>query len=367
MNPLNVLEKNQELLNIHSGKCCFILASGPSINSQDLLLVKDEISIAVNKFYHHQDIKDINPPYWVCADPLYCTEQETYLTPLIKGFEENEIHSKVFFPLNFGFGKVDVPKSGLLNLYYYKYGFTQNMDDNIDFTREIPPYGQNVVLVAIMLAFFLGCNPIYLAGCDHSWWAWKREAYHNLFTPQFFDQARPIPISKKFSFDALQSTIWVQKFQYLQLKKYAEKRGIQIFNATDGGYLECFPRVKYEDLFIHGNRSITIESMLSAIPDVASVLGATAVKLINEGELVSALVLINEAIQQNTGKVVKVDGLDYLLALCLMELGEYRQAIRAAKQDYLLNPSNRERSTALLTALGDDLAIAPDVLFNKFE
>lgn len=35
---------------------------------------------------------------------------------------------------------------------------------------------------------------------------------------------------------------------YRLLKKYADKHGIQIYNATRGGNLEIFPRVKLEDV-----------------------------------------------------------------------------------------------------------------------
>ena len=37
------------------------------------------------------------------------------------------------------------------------------------------------------------------------------------------------------------------------------------------------------------------------------------------------------------------------------------QAIRAARQDYLLNPSNREKSAAMLRILGDNPQTEPKV------
>ena len=35
---------------------------------------------------------------------------------------------------------------------------------------------------------------------------------------------------------------------YGKLKEYAEQRGIKIYNATRGGYLEVFERVNLDDL-----------------------------------------------------------------------------------------------------------------------
>jgi len=46
--------------------------------------------------------------------------------------------------------------------------------------------------------------------------------------------------------------------------------------------------------------------------------------------------------------------LDYLRSVCLMKLGEKSEAIKAARQDFLCNKSNRQNSLILLRALGDD-------------
>ncbi len=37
-------------------------------------------------------------------------------------------------------------------------------------------------------------------------------------------------------------------FVYRLLKKYADRHGIKIYNATRGGNLEVFPRVQLEDV-----------------------------------------------------------------------------------------------------------------------
>ena len=357
----NILEKNNELKNRHSGARCFILGSGPSINKQNLSLLKDEVCIALNSFYKYDKCREIGCEYWVIADPDIWNMKDSFLFPLFKSIEEQNINTKMFFPFRAMVDLGKIPRNLFLNLFFFKYGIERGIDKELDFRKSIPPYGQNVSIAALMLALYLGCNPIFFLGCEMSWWRWEREDYEGKELEMFYGGQNLVITSERHSYDGLQSTVWVQKYQYLQLMKYAQKRGIEIFNATEGGYLDIFPRVKYEDLFPCGNRSVTIGNMMSSIEDLPSVLGVSAIKLINEGEFVSALVLLNEAISQNTGKTSKVDGLDYLRAICLMGLGEQREAIQSARQDYLCNPSNGERSTALLTALGDDLAIAPNV------
>lgn len=348
----DILQKNRELKNIHAGKCCFVIGTGPSLKGQDLLSFKDEVRIAVNHFYRHEDCKDINPEYWVCADPNFWKKQEQFLIPLLKAIEDQGINTKMFFP---HFGMVKMERGAFLSLYFYMYDSAKGVNKDIDFSTGIPPYGQNVVIVALMLALFLGCNPIYLLGCDHTWWNWSREEYTDKELPHCYEnEGFCPPPSEIMSYDMLQTTKHVQKFQYLQLRKYAEKRGFEIFNATEGGYLDLFPRTKYEDLFPAGSRSVDTKSLLSAMPHIASALGQSAIKLINEGAYTSALVLVDEAISQNIGKDSKVEGLDYLRAICMTGLGEHREAIKAARQDYLCNLRNRKKSLALLQALGDE-------------
>ena len=54
----------------HKGNRIFILASGPSINTQDLKPLGREICISVSQFCLHQDIDIIRPRYHMLA-PLH--------------------------------------------------------------------------------------------------------------------------------------------------------------------------------------------------------------------------------------------------------------------------------------------------------
>ncbi|WEZ85815.1 hypothetical protein P6U16_22625 (plasmid) [Rhizobium sp. 32-5/1] len=50
--------------NCHAGKRAFIIGNGPSINGQDLTLLKDEITFATNWFINHPNFSAINPDYY---------------------------------------------------------------------------------------------------------------------------------------------------------------------------------------------------------------------------------------------------------------------------------------------------------------
>jgi len=56
-----------QLKDKHLGERCFILATGPSIQEQDLTVLEGELCIAVSHFFLHKDIKRISPRYHVLA------------------------------------------------------------------------------------------------------------------------------------------------------------------------------------------------------------------------------------------------------------------------------------------------------------
>ena len=333
---------------MHQGKRCFIVGNGPSVENQNILLLKDEIKICVNQYFRHPHFKQVPPNYWIQADPYIWQKKDTYLKPLLDSIESNQIVTKLFFPLE---GMFQPQNSTYLNLYYFKYDYANKViNDEIDFCREIPHYGQNVLLVCLMLAFYLGCNPIYIIGAENSWWAWKKEDYDNRHTPHFYGP-KSTAASDRFSFEEMQTTIHVQKFQYFQLKKYAAQHGYNIFNATVGGELNFFDRATYEDLFANLDHNEVIDRPLSHLPGISNTLCLNALELIHKGEFESALVLTDEAIRQNINKKEKVLGLHYLRSLCLTELGLTQAAIKEARQDYICNPENRENAVRLLKAL----------------
>ncbi len=333
--------------NNHAGKRCFLIGNGPSINDQDLLLLKDDIKICFNGFYKHPQCKEITPEYWMTADPEIWKKKEQFLLPIINAIETNEIVVKLFLPL---WGMCGLGESRFLDVHFFKYDESAYQKTKaIDFCKGIP-IAQNVMLVGLMLAFYLGCNPIILLGADHTWWSWNREEYSGMETPHFFKNDYS-PISERYSYDLLQSTIKVQKHQYLQLIDYAQRRGFDIYNATPGGELDLFPRIDFEDLFPGSMPMTSKRKYFCRHPSLAGELGGTARKLMQEGQFAGALVIIDEALRQNINRTEKILGLNYLRAQCLSGLGLHSEAVKEARYDYIRNPTNRENAAQLLQAL----------------
>jgi hypothetical protein len=114
--------------------------------------------------------------------------------------------------------------------------------------------GSTVTYIALQLAHYLGCTPVYLVGIDHDYGELAQrfppgkvqvtESNYDLVRRCHFDQdyyqigdVIGVPDVKR------------QEEAYATARRVFEEDGRQVFNATSGGKLEVFERVDYDNLF----------------------------------------------------------------------------------------------------------------------
>ena len=96
----------------------------------------------------------------------------------------------------------------------------------------------------------MGCNPIYLLGFDHDYLANKgpdKHFYAGATIPNK-QSTYKVELSKLYAYDEIMVTCHKLWQNYRSLNRAAEKKGIKIFNATNGGYLDVFERVDFEEI-----------------------------------------------------------------------------------------------------------------------
>lgn len=344
----DLLSKNASLRNSHAGRRCFIIGNGPSLATQDLTLLRDEVCIVVSSFHRHPEAKTIKPGYWVIADPDFWGMPEKHFSPALQQAHDLSIPTRLFVPSGGLPFFANVNTGPFIDLHFFHYDQSTGIDTPIDFTKGVPPYGQNVVIAALMLAYFLGCNPIYFTGCDHDFMKITQEEYEGRAVGHFYSEAKTPEPSDRLSWDEWQRCMATMNLQYHQLSIYASRFGFEVFNATRGGFLEHFPRVEFEALF---SQSSVPSSSAKLLTEEIFLLADTAINLISAGNYRSALLLLDEAIRQNTNRNDKVQGLYYLKATCLAKLCRYGEALLLARQDHACNPGNRETSSLLIRQL----------------
>lgn len=244
-----LLERNRKFRNKHAGQRCFVLATGPSIRSQDLTPLKNELCIAVSEFYKHEHYSLIKPAYYAFAPnhPPFTDEDALRELHEMRRYASSE----TFF---FGIAdKAIVERSGLVTdsnrVHYLDFG-RESSTKQIDLTTRLPPpYGAGII--ATWIAIYLGFSEIYLVGCDHDHlWKWDgitsftRENYYQ----HFYDGApttghQPMDVDRE-----LKSTLTTRQ-AYRSCGEIALRQGTRIYSANPRNYLNVVPTVPLSTLF----------------------------------------------------------------------------------------------------------------------
>jgi hypothetical protein len=234
-----LLARNAKFKDMHAGRRCFVIGNGPSLNRQDLSPLGNEMTIVMNRFNQHPIIEKWKPTFFCMADPAE-NLRRVDLTSFI-----DKIEAKAYF------FQIDVKEIiderrivDQEKVFYLRMGSVlqnaqMNTKYNIDFTRAIPRC-ISTAHMALMLAIYMGCSPIYLIGLDHDYLA------HRSIETHFY--AGGGDLSQKSYKWYIKSTLLVWEL-YEWIQSVAREKGITIYNATAGGFLDVFPRAEYESLF----------------------------------------------------------------------------------------------------------------------
>lgn len=221
-------EDIERFKNIHQGKRCFIVATGPSLLMEDLEMLKKnkEICISMNSIFRMFPRTMWRPDYYVAQDYRVVRDNEDWQEQLE--------------------GITAFMSDGCLPLFKEKLGkniFVNHMGLLWN-AKELMPFSENfaqicyvsgtVTYSCMQLAVYMGFSEIYLLGVDFSGSNGHLEKYAHCY-------GEKVQSSTCFEDQVLVS--------YQSAQKYAEEHDIKIYNATRGGKLEIFERVNFDDLF----------------------------------------------------------------------------------------------------------------------
>ena len=216
--------------NSHKGERVFIVATGPSLTTSDLDLLKNEYTFSMNSVFKMFNKTDWRPSFYCVADGAVFKK--------IQGEVDRQ-------PLNVCFVKDEIPWQNknvnrlpvipnLCNSELLRDSFPSlalKSYTSSDICKGIY-MGNSVVHVITQICFYMGFSEIYYIGADCS-----------NFKSHAADCDHNINLSR--SEDNLAMGI---KSDYEADYEYGKKHGIQMYNVTRGGALEVFPRLSLEDV-----------------------------------------------------------------------------------------------------------------------
>lgn len=216
--------------NSHKGERCFILATGPSLNMSDILLLRNEFTIGMNSIcLLYKDTDWRADLFGVQDDAIY-----EKLKDVLHNYPENVIVSQNIYDRFEDSRIFDVfPLNSKYN--YYDFRYTDKLHVKFSDDSYATVYDAYSITFSLMqIAIYMGFKEIYLMGCDCNQQVGKKN--HFIETGHVEEESK------------LKTSADRNIYAHQEIKKYCDSIGVKVFNATRGGALEVYPRVKIEDV-----------------------------------------------------------------------------------------------------------------------
>jgi hypothetical protein len=216
--------------NRHEGERCFIIGNGPSLNKMDLTPLKDEITFGLNRIYLLFEKMGFHTTYFVSVNQYViqqsAEEIERLNSPKFIRWDSRE-------HINFDSDTIFIrSRSGPRFCH--------------DVSRQGVWEGMTVTYVAMQLAYYMGFSEVILIGVDHNFKT-KGEPSKLVVSkgddPDHFD---PDYFGKDINWQL--PDLETSEKAYTLAKKAYLNSGRKILDATVGGKLTIFPKVRYEDI-----------------------------------------------------------------------------------------------------------------------
>ncbi|NNC37510.1 MAG: DUF115 domain-containing protein [Hyphomonadaceae bacterium] len=220
--------------NVHQGKTGFIVGTGPSLLDMNLVGLKSQITIGLNRLYMGIDRIGFQPTYMVCVNELLLSENSSDFSQLkMPLFANWESRAKLRNSDHCAFFRT------LAGTHFHK-----NLTQNIS-------VGSTVTYSALQLAYWMGFKRIILVGIDHNYQLETGEtklAPHtkverlvndkNHFHPDYFGKGSVWQLPDLETSEAA----------YREAKIAFESSGREILDATRNGKLDVFKKVKLSEV-----------------------------------------------------------------------------------------------------------------------
>lgn len=219
------------LKNIHKGKRCFVIANGPSLKKIDFNLLRNEITIGMNRIYLLEEKIGFLPTYLMVFDIPYQIKQ---FASEFENIKTTKIYNWI--------GRRYFNRKSDINYFYSHF----KLDFSPDFTKRVGN-GKSVMISCIQLAYYLGFKEVYIIGKDHH--------YNTSAKPGSNIKADGMEQNHFIAGYYKEGQNWgaphlgEEEYSYNLAKIAFEKDDRMVFDATIEGKLQIFKKVDFYSLF----------------------------------------------------------------------------------------------------------------------
>ncbi len=228
----------KKLHNTHLGESCFVIGNGPSLTVEDLEILQNNHidSFAVNRIFKIFPKTSWRPTYYVSTDHVMIRDllDEVNVLPV----------KDKFIPLQNKY-YLGIKVKGAH--YFFRNDLRENDQPDgfgLDCTKQVNMRG-TVTIACIQLAIHMGYRNIYLLGIDHNFDKIITENGEIVIDPSvknYFIEGYDDDVAAEVSHNLGNTTI-----AYMDLRKFCDKYGINVKNASRQTKLRAFELIKFEE------------------------------------------------------------------------------------------------------------------------
>lgn len=244
--------RNRELKDRHAGqRRCFVIGNGPSLKGMDLKPLVNEFTISANSFYKHPDAAALDLKY-LCIGDAHFMINEPRAVEWHRIIEQRMPHTTLILHAQ---ARALIAEHGLYRNHecFFVEGSAapakRASELDFDLSRPLNVGFTTGTLIMIPLAIYLGFKEIYLLGFDANWLENLDRSYH------FYDSHEQFPEFDAVSTDGRGNSYENEvesvrrEFESHRLLSIRSRElGIRIWNATVGGRVDTYPRIRLEDV-----------------------------------------------------------------------------------------------------------------------
>lgn len=227
--------------NLYKGKRCFLIGTGPSLNSTDLTKIRDEYTMGVNGTCL---IDDLNLNYFISVSHIFWKHHIEEI--------KNVKCERRFLPSFFKESLDSHASTSWLRVIEDKNYKRVSEDKPWFFSTEADRYvclGGSVICVGLQILYLMGFDTVILLGVDHDYGISK----HQLSQKGAFFDSKDVHahFSDKYYKDGgnVHIDIYGAERSYALAEEAFRNDGRKILNATPGTKLDIFEKVEYKSLF----------------------------------------------------------------------------------------------------------------------
>ena len=226
----------------YAGKRCFVIGNGPSLTTDDLDKLKNEISFASTRIYTLYNKTEWRPTFYAIQDDLVLKDALPFLRDVAK------TSANGFVSIN-NYGSCKETVKELENLLWMPLRYCPPKHNQYAFSDAIEQEvfeGLTITYSCLQLAAYMGFSEIYLLGTDHNYPV-ELDSNGNVIKRDDTVQAYFADAKVPMSAVNLPKVVEMTR-AFISAEKHSRENGYRIFNATRGGKLEVFERVSFDEL-----------------------------------------------------------------------------------------------------------------------